>query len=92
VPYHGDEAFLAGATPRTQGPWAKLQALFVGERRLHRRRAGSRSGEQPERVAEPDIHRPDEQQAREPGQHRSHAERESLDVDLAHEVAGRDRE
>jgi formate C-acetyltransferase len=32
APYDGDEGFLQPATPRTQGIWAKLQALFVEER------------------------------------------------------------
>ncbi|HEV8201161.1 MAG TPA: pyruvate formate lyase family protein, partial [Candidatus Polarisedimenticolia bacterium] len=32
-PYDGDEAFLAGATQRTQGIWEKLNALFVEERK-----------------------------------------------------------
>jgi formate C-acetyltransferase len=32
-PYHGDESFLAPATPRTQHLWAKLSELFVEERR-----------------------------------------------------------
>ncbi|HYK81166.1 MAG TPA: pyruvate formate lyase family protein, partial [Micropepsaceae bacterium] len=32
-PYYGDEAFLAGPTKRTQAIWAKLQALFVEERK-----------------------------------------------------------
>jgi hypothetical protein len=31
-PYDGDEAFLAGATPRTEKLWSLLQALFVEER------------------------------------------------------------
>jgi formate C-acetyltransferase len=33
TPYFGDEAFLAPATPRTTAIWAKLQALFVEERK-----------------------------------------------------------
>jgi formate C-acetyltransferase len=33
TPYYGDGAFLAGATSRTQAIWAKLQALFVEERK-----------------------------------------------------------
>lgn len=33
TPYFGDEAFLAGATERTLGIWAKLTALFVEERK-----------------------------------------------------------
>jgi len=33
TPYYGDEAFLAGPTPRTQAIWAKLEALFVEERK-----------------------------------------------------------
>ncbi|HYV20927.1 MAG TPA: formate C-acetyltransferase [Verrucomicrobiae bacterium] len=32
-PYEGDEAFLAGATKRTQGIWEKLNVLFVEERK-----------------------------------------------------------
>src|SRR5258705_2174586 len=32
-PYYGDEAFLAGPTKRTQAMWAKLQPLFVEERK-----------------------------------------------------------
>jgi formate C-acetyltransferase len=32
-PYDGDESFLAPATPRTQGIWNTLQALFVEERK-----------------------------------------------------------
>ncbi len=32
-PYDGDEAFLAPATPRTTDIWARLNALFVEERR-----------------------------------------------------------
>lgn len=32
-PYYGDEAFLSGPTPRTQAIWAKLEALFVEERK-----------------------------------------------------------
>jgi formate C-acetyltransferase len=32
-PYHGDGAFLAGPTPRTEKIWLTLQALFVEERR-----------------------------------------------------------
>jgi len=33
TPYDGDEAFLQPATARTQGIWAKLQSLFVEERK-----------------------------------------------------------
>jgi len=33
TPYYGDEAFLASPTERTQGIWAKLQALFIEERK-----------------------------------------------------------
>lgn len=33
TPYYDDEAFLAGATHRTKAIWAKLQALFVEERK-----------------------------------------------------------
>jgi formate C-acetyltransferase len=33
TPYHGDEAFLARPTRRTEALWEKLQALFVEERR-----------------------------------------------------------
>jgi formate C-acetyltransferase len=33
TPYYGDESFLAGATDRTRAIWAKLQALFVEERK-----------------------------------------------------------
>src|SRR5688572_16423101 len=33
TPYDGDESFLAPATARTEGIWAKLQALFVEERK-----------------------------------------------------------
>jgi formate C-acetyltransferase len=33
TPYHGDESFLAGATERTRAIWARLQALFVEERK-----------------------------------------------------------
>ncbi|HET7810456.1 MAG TPA: formate C-acetyltransferase [Steroidobacteraceae bacterium] len=33
TPYDGDEKFLATVTPRTQGLWQKLQALFVEERK-----------------------------------------------------------
>src|SRR5581483_10545642 len=33
APYDGDESFLAPATARTERIWAKLQALFVEERR-----------------------------------------------------------
>jgi formate C-acetyltransferase len=33
TPYYGDETFLAGPTGRTQAVWAKLQALFVEERK-----------------------------------------------------------
>src|SRR3954469_15606993 len=33
TPYEGDESFLAPATARTEKIWAKLQALFVEERR-----------------------------------------------------------
>jgi formate C-acetyltransferase len=32
-PYHGDESFLAPATKRTEGIWARLQAMFVEERK-----------------------------------------------------------
>ena len=32
-PYYGDESFLTGPTPRTQAIWAKLEALFVEERK-----------------------------------------------------------
>jgi formate C-acetyltransferase len=32
-PYDGDERFLATATPRTRGIWAKLEALFIEERK-----------------------------------------------------------
>ena len=32
-PYYGDEAFLAGPTKRTEAIWAKLQALFLEERK-----------------------------------------------------------
>ncbi|HTO09046.1 MAG TPA: formate C-acetyltransferase [Myxococcota bacterium] len=32
-PYDGDDSFLAPATPRTQKLWARLQELFVEERR-----------------------------------------------------------
>src|SRR5262245_36357929 len=32
-PYHGDEAFLAGPTPRTTTIWRTLEALFVEERK-----------------------------------------------------------
>lgn len=32
-PYYGDETFLAGPTPRTEAIWARLQALFVEERK-----------------------------------------------------------
>jgi formate C-acetyltransferase len=32
-PYDGDGSFLASATPRTQRIWAKLQEMFVEERR-----------------------------------------------------------
>jgi formate C-acetyltransferase len=32
-PYHGDEAFLAPATPRTSAIWARLEALFLEERK-----------------------------------------------------------
>jgi formate C-acetyltransferase len=33
TPYDGDESFLTPATPRTLGIWAKLNELFVEERR-----------------------------------------------------------
>jgi len=33
LPYEGDDSFLQNETPRTQALWAKLQALFVEERR-----------------------------------------------------------
>jgi formate C-acetyltransferase len=33
TPYYGDEAFLAGPTPRTDGIMAKLNALFLEERK-----------------------------------------------------------
>src|SRR5215469_3241666 len=33
TPYYGDGSFLAGPTKRTQGIWAKLQALFPEERK-----------------------------------------------------------
>ena len=33
TPYYGDGSFLAGPTPRTLALWAKLQALFVEERK-----------------------------------------------------------
>ena len=33
TPYYDDGAFLAGPTDRTKGIWAKLQALFVEERK-----------------------------------------------------------
>jgi formate C-acetyltransferase len=33
TPYDGDESFLAAATPRTKAIWAKLNELFVEERR-----------------------------------------------------------
>ncbi|HKD23844.1 MAG TPA: formate C-acetyltransferase [Rhizomicrobium sp.] len=33
TPYYGDEKFLAGPTDRTKAIWAKLQALFVEERK-----------------------------------------------------------
>ncbi|HXS31261.1 MAG TPA: pyruvate formate lyase family protein, partial [Steroidobacteraceae bacterium] len=33
TPYHGDEAFLAGPTARTQAMLKKLQALYVEERK-----------------------------------------------------------
>jgi formate C-acetyltransferase len=33
TPYHGDEAFLAGATERTRQLWKTLQELFVEEKR-----------------------------------------------------------
>jgi formate C-acetyltransferase len=33
TPYYGDESFLAGATERTKAIWAKLQKLFVEERK-----------------------------------------------------------
>jgi formate C-acetyltransferase len=33
APYEGDGAFLAPATARTQGIWAKLEELFVDERK-----------------------------------------------------------
>ena len=32
-PYYGDDKFLSGATERTQGIWAKLQKMFVDERK-----------------------------------------------------------
>ena len=32
-PYEGDESFLASVTPRTQAIWAKLNEMFVEERR-----------------------------------------------------------
>jgi len=32
TPYHGDEAFLAGPTSRTEAIWHKLQAMFPVER------------------------------------------------------------
>ena len=33
TPYYGDGSFLAGPTPRTQALWAKLQKLFMEERK-----------------------------------------------------------
>jgi formate C-acetyltransferase len=33
TPYYGDEAFLAGPTERTKNIWAKLQDLFIEERK-----------------------------------------------------------
>src|SRR3954467_7798895 len=33
TPYYGDERFLAGATGRTRNLWARLEALFVEERK-----------------------------------------------------------
>ncbi len=33
TPYHGDESFLAKATPRTRRIWDRLTALFVEERK-----------------------------------------------------------
>ncbi len=33
TPYYGDESFLAGPTDRTKAIWAKLEALFVEERK-----------------------------------------------------------
>jgi formate C-acetyltransferase len=33
TPYYGDGSFLVGPTPRTQALWAKLQAMFVEERK-----------------------------------------------------------
>jgi formate C-acetyltransferase len=33
TPYYGDESFLEGPTERTRGIWAKLQALFLEERK-----------------------------------------------------------
>jgi formate C-acetyltransferase len=33
TPYYGDEKFLAGPTDRTKAIWAKLQTLFVAERK-----------------------------------------------------------
>jgi len=32
-PYHGDESFLAPATERTKAMWARLEALFLEERK-----------------------------------------------------------
>ena len=33
TPYEGDDSFLAPATERTTGIWAKLEALFLEERK-----------------------------------------------------------
>jgi formate C-acetyltransferase len=33
TPYDGDAAFLAPATARTKGIWAKLEAMFIEERK-----------------------------------------------------------
>lgn len=33
TPYYGDGSFLVGPTPRTQALWAKLQAMFIEERK-----------------------------------------------------------
>src|SRR4051812_22843054 len=33
TPYYGDDTFLAGPTKRTQAIWAKLQELFIEERK-----------------------------------------------------------
>src|SRR5262245_48379310 len=33
TPYEGDDAFLTGATPRTEKVWTKLQAMFVEGRK-----------------------------------------------------------